>query len=97
MPGLFFQCKIYTWLCVQVLKPCALPVRIGIETKNNNMFFQSYVRTTKKQHCISVAGVILWNSLINNVRNSYICIFLPRQSTYIEAYKNYFRARYIVH
>ena len=23
--GLFFQCKIYTWLCAQVLKPCALP------------------------------------------------------------------------
>ena len=21
------QCKIYTWLCAQVLKPCALPVR----------------------------------------------------------------------
>ena len=27
MPGLFYQCKIYTWLCAQVLKPCALPVR----------------------------------------------------------------------
>ena len=27
MPGLFFQFKIYTWLCAQVLKPCALPVR----------------------------------------------------------------------
>ena len=26
MPELFFQCKIYTWLCAQVLKPCALPV-----------------------------------------------------------------------
>ena len=26
MPGLFFQCKIYTWLCAQVLKPCDLPV-----------------------------------------------------------------------
>ena len=26
MPGLFFQCKIYTWMCAQVLKPCALPV-----------------------------------------------------------------------
>ena len=27
MPGLFFQCKIYIWLCAHVLKPCALPVR----------------------------------------------------------------------
>ena len=24
---LFFLCKIYTWLCAQVLTPCALPVR----------------------------------------------------------------------
>ena len=23
MPRLFFQCKTYTWLCAQVLKPCA--------------------------------------------------------------------------
>ena len=43
----------------------------GIETKQKNMFFQSYVHTTKKQHCISVAGVILWNCINNNLRNSY--------------------------
>ena len=30
----------------------------GIETKKKK-FYQSYVRTTKKQHCISVAGVRL--------------------------------------
>ena len=35
------------------------------------MFYQSYVRTTKKQHWISVAGVKLWNSINNNLRNSY--------------------------
>ena len=43
----------------------------GIETKQRNMFYQSFVRTTKKQHCISVAGVKLWNSINNNLRNSY--------------------------
>ena len=42
----------------------------GIETKQKNMFHQSYVRTTKKQHCISVARVKLWNG-INNIKNSY--------------------------
>ena len=43
----------------------------GIETKQKNMFYQSYVRTTKKQHCISVAGVKLWNSINNKIRNNY--------------------------
>ena len=37
----------------------------GIETKTH-MFYQSYVRTTKIQHCISVAGVKLWNSINNS-------------------------------
>ena len=40
-----------------------------IETKQKDMFYLSYVHTTKKQHCISVAGVILWNSINNNIRN----------------------------
>ena len=43
----------------------------SIGTKQKNMFYQSYVSTTKKQHCISVAGVKLWNSINNNPRNSY--------------------------
>ena len=43
----------------------------GIENKQKNMFYQSYVCTTKKQHCISVAGVKLWKSINNNLRNSY--------------------------
>ena len=43
----------------------------GIETKQKNMFYQSYVRTTNKQHCIYVLGVKLWNSINNNLRNSY--------------------------
>ena len=38
----------------------------GIETMQKYMFYQSYVRTTKKLHCISVAGVKLWNSINNN-------------------------------
>ena len=42
-----------------------------IEAKRKNMFYQTYVRTTKKQHCISVAGVNLWNSINNDLRNSY--------------------------
>ena len=32
-------------------------IEYGIETKRKDMFRQSYVRTTKKQHCISVFGV----------------------------------------
>ena len=49
----------------------------GIETKQKNMLYQSCVRTTKKQHCISVAGVKLWNSINNNnPRNSYSVLML---------------------
>ena len=43
----------------------------GIETKQKNMFYQSYVRTAKKQHCMHVARVKLWNSINNNLRNRY--------------------------
>ena len=43
----------------------------GFEVKQKNMFYQSYVCTTKKQHCISVAGVKLWTSINNNLKNSY--------------------------
>ena len=50
----------------------------GIETKQKNMFYQSYVRTTKKQHCISVAGVKLWNSINNNLRNSYSVLMFKK-------------------
>ena len=56
----------------------------GIETKQKNMFYQSYVRTTKKQHCISVAEVKLLNSINNNLRNSYsvlMLIFLYKKTT----------------
>ena len=56
----------------------------GIETKQKNMFYQSYVRTTKKQHCISVAGVKLWNSLNNNLRNSHsVQMFLKKYKNYM--------------
>ena len=55
----------------------------GIETKQKNMLYQSYVRTTKKQHCISVAGVKLWNSINNDLRNSYSVLMFKK------IYKNY--------
>ena len=32
-------------------------------------FKQRYVRTTKKQHCVSTNGVKLWNSLTNNLKS----------------------------
>ena len=51
----------------------------GIETKQKNMLYQSYVRTTKKQHCISVAGVKLWNSINNNLRNSYSVLMVKKK------------------
>ena len=43
----------------------------GIETKQQNMFCQYFVHTTKKQHCTSDAGLKLWNSININLENSY--------------------------
>ena len=45
----------------------------GIETKQKFTFCQSYVRTTKKQHCISVVGVKLWNSIKNKLKIDIVC------------------------
>ena len=50
----------------------------GIEAKQKDMFYQSYARTTKKLHCISVARVELWNCIANNLRNSYSVLRLKK-------------------
>ena len=33
-------------------------------------FRQTYVRTTKKQHCVFVTGIKLWNCIENYIKNS---------------------------
>ena len=38
-------------------------------TKQNSYFKQNYVRTTRKQMCISVCGVKLWNTVKNEIKN----------------------------
>ena len=72
------QTATFMYKAFHQLSPCNLQKYLtiksneyGIETKQKNMFYQSYVRTTKKQHCIYVAGVRLWTSINNNLRNSY--------------------------
>ena len=42
-----------------------------LKPQKKNVLLLSYVRTTKKQRCISVAGMKLWNSINNNFWNSY--------------------------
>jgi hypothetical protein len=39
-------------------------------TRRKDNFQQNYVRTTKKQMCLSSSGVILWNSLDPNLKLS---------------------------
>jgi hypothetical protein len=39
-------------------------------TRQRENFKQNYVRTTKKQMCLSSYGVILWNSLDANLKSS---------------------------
>ena len=66
----------------------------GIETKQKDMFYQSYVRTTKKLHCISVAGVKLWNCNNNNLKNSYSVLRLKKifqDNMLCIKYTNFFR------
>ena len=47
------------------------------------MFYQSYVCITMKQHCISVAGVKLGNSINNKLRNVYDVLGIKKN------YENY--------
>ena len=79
------QTATFMYKAFHQLLPCNLQKYLtiksnlyGIETKQKNMFYQSYVRTTKKQHCISVAGVKLWNSINNNLRNSYSVLMFKK-------------------
>ena len=38
-------------------------------TRQSSSFRQTYVRTTKKQHCISATGIKLWNCNENYIKN----------------------------
>ena len=46
-----------------------LSVNDRYDTKRKNNFKQNYVRTRKKQLCISTAGIKLWNSLDDRLKN----------------------------
>ena len=42
----------------------------AVVRRKNGSFRQTYVHTTKKQHCVSVTGIKLWNFIENNNKNS---------------------------
>ena len=38
-------------------------------TRQKNCFKQKYTQTTKRQHCLSNIGVIVWNNLSENIKS----------------------------
>ena len=42
----------------------------AVVTRQGGSFRQTYVRTTIKQHCVSVTGIKLWNCIENYIKNS---------------------------
>ena len=42
----------------------------AVVTRQSGSFRQTYVHTTKKQNCVSVTGIKLWNCIENYIKNS---------------------------
>ena len=42
----------------------------AVVARQSGSFRQTYVHTTKKQHCVSVTGIKLWNCIENYIKNS---------------------------
>ena len=86
MPGLFFQCKIYTWLCAQVLKPSALPVRTTTRLVSLHLTGQ---RSSAHPHQNQ-----LELSLIDGPRRTYVNFTKTDWERYAEACDEYFAYAY---
>ena len=42
----------------------------AVVTRQSGSFRQTYARTTKKQYCVSVTGIKLWNCIESYIKNS---------------------------
>ena len=72
-----FQTGIFMYKAFHIKLPCNLQKLFLLErpdyavvTSQCGSFRQTYVRTTKKQHCDSVTGIKLWNCIENYIKNS---------------------------
>ena len=65
-----FQTGIFMHKSFCMKLPCNLQKLIlfgrpdyAVATRQSGSFRQTYVRTTKKQHCVSVTGIKLWHCI----------------------------------
>ena len=84
-----YTCCSYLLIIVYFIVAPVPSSLINSPTPISKLFTKSGVNqviwsTTKKQHCISVAGVKLWNCINNNLRNSYsVLMFKKTQKNYM--------------